>query len=290
MSKRITVRISGRGPDTDAPTVSDLIDQLADYFDLLGEVEEAIAPDGGAAIQWRVVNATKASPLSITVQAFARQYAVNVDRRAEVVVHQVTRGLHSLTRAPQRPAYFSEKALQKAERMFERITNGIDLTEIEIEGAVPDDDTGPIDLTPAVARVAAKNVREILDPVAKPYDEIGAIEGHLQSVSKDGKGRRIVYVKHRLTGDEVKCFVRGQAEAEISHCEVDDIWKGRRLSISGVIHCKGHGRIAYVDADRIRFLRNSRDLPDIGDILDPNFTNGLTSEEYLKKLRNGDHS
>jgi len=270
--------------------VNDLIDQLADYFDLLGIVEETIAPDGEPAIQWRVVNATKASPLSITVQAFARQYAVNVDHRADVVVHQVTRGLNSLTKTPQRPAYFSEKALQKAERIFERITNGIDLTEIVVEGVFPNEDLGPIDLTPAIARVAAKNVREILNPAAQPYDEIGAVEGYLQSVSKDGKGRRVVNVRHRLTGDDVKCFVRGQAESEISHCEVDDIWKGRRLSISGVIHFKCHGRIASVDADRIRFLRSSRDLPEVDDILDPNFTNGLKSEEYLKKLRNGDHS
>ena len=34
MSKKINIKISGRGPDTDAPNVDDLLSQVKDYFDL----------------------------------------------------------------------------------------------------------------------------------------------------------------------------------------------------------------------------------------------------------------
>jgi len=80
MSKTITVSITGKGPGTDAPSVGDVLDQLRDYFDLLGILEETLAEDGQSAIVWRIVDATKVNPLTFTIQAFARQYAVNVGR------------------------------------------------------------------------------------------------------------------------------------------------------------------------------------------------------------------
>ena len=42
--------------------------------------------------------------------------------------------------------------------------------------------------------------------------------------------------KHRLTGDEVKCFVIGQAEKDLAHREIEDVWRGGRISVFGTIH------------------------------------------------------
>ena len=67
MSKTITVKIAGRGPGTDAPTVGDVLDQLRDYFDLLGILEETLAEDGQSAIVWRIVDATKVNPLTFKI-------------------------------------------------------------------------------------------------------------------------------------------------------------------------------------------------------------------------------
>jgi hypothetical protein len=283
MGKRITIRITGRGPDTDAPTVVDLLDQLRDYFDLLGIIEEALAEDSQSAIQWRVVHASTASPLAFTIEAFARQYAVNVDRRANLVVSHAIRGLDHLQHVADRPPHFPERALQKAERIFERVTNGLDQTVIEAGEAVP-----PIVLTPSTARVAAKNVHSVLNPEGKAYSEIGSVEGYVQSIGEDGWGHRVMYLKHRLTGDDVKCFVSGAAEEELGQREIRDVWRHRRVSCFGTIHFKAPGRIGNVDATRVRFMRSRSELPDVDDIIDPNFTGGMRSEDYLDKLRDGE--
>ena len=285
MGKRITLRIAGRGPDTDAPTVGDLIDQLRDYFELLGAVEEALAEDSQQAIQWRVIHASTASPLTFTVEAFARQYAVNVDRRADLVVSHAIKGLDHLQGAADRPPHFPERALQKAERIFQRVTNGLDQTTIEAGEGLP-----AIVLTPSRARVAAKNVRAVLEPPGKAYKEIGSIEGYVQRVDEDGRGRRVVYLKHRLTGDQIRCFVTGQAEEEFGQREIHDVWRHRRVSCFGTIHFRGPGRVSHMDATKVRFLRSRSELPDVDDIIDPNFTGGMRSEDYLDKLRDGNLS
>ncbi len=282
MTKIITVRISGGGADTDAPSVGDLLDQLRDYFELLTLIEETLAEDGQSAIAWRVINATKVNPLTFTVQAFARQYAVNVDSRAAEVVGRSLFGLHLLEQKAERPPYFSETAVLKAEQIFERVTNGLEQTEIFT------DDIAPVLLTPNVARTAARNARSVLQPAGRPYREIGSLEGYFQGASRDGRGRRILHIKRRITGDDVKCLIVGEAEKEIAHCEIDDVWRGRRISVFGTIQYRGPGRISQMEVSKIRFLRSRMDLPDLEQIIDPDFTNGLKSEEYLERLRDGD--
>ena len=282
MSRKVKIRIRGSGGDTDAPTVDDLADQLRDYFSLLQEVEQAIADDGQGAIVWRVVHAVTASPITFTVEAFPRQFAVNVDSRATYVVERTFSGVIKLQDTAERPPFFTDSALGIAKRLFERVTNGLDRTDFEL-----DDGTSLVSLTPTIARAASQNVRAILEPVAKPYKEFGSVEGYFQNVGQDGYGRRVLWVRTHLTGDEVKCFVAGEAEKQLAHCEIGDVWKRRRLEVVGLLHFRGPGRIAHVDAHRLRFFRTRDELPSTDDILDENFTGGLATEDYLERLRDG---
>ncbi len=282
MSRRVKIRIRGSGSDTDAPTVDDLAEQLRDYFSLLTEIEHALADDGQGAIEWRVVHAATASPITFTVEAFPRQFAVNVDARASHVIDQAFNGVNYLQGSAERPPFFTDQALTIVQRVFERVTNGLDRTDFEFGDGTP-----LVSLTPTVARVAAQNVRSILQPVAKPFKEFGSVEGYFQNVGQDGHGRRVLWIKNRLTGDEVKCFVAGEAERQLAHCEIGDVWRRRRLEVVGLLHFKGPSRIQHVDAHRLRFFRSRDELPTTDEILDENFTGGLSTEVYLERLRDG---
>jgi hypothetical protein len=114
------------------------------------------------------------------------------------------------------------------------------------------------------------------------------VEGYFQSVSWDGWGRRVLQMKHRLTGDDVKCFVKGDAEKQIGVRAISDVWRRQRISVFGTVHYKAPGQLSHVEATTVRFLRSRQELPDIDDIIDPDFTGGLRSEVYLEKLRNGE--
>ncbi len=116
--KRITLRVKGSGGETDAPTVQDFIGQLHDFFGILKGVEEAIAPDGKSAIDWRIVNASVNSPIRIDAEAFPHQFGASIDPRVNVVVKSVAEGMRQIAISDYRPAFFTDCVLQRAEFFF----------------------------------------------------------------------------------------------------------------------------------------------------------------------------
>ncbi len=283
MSKKVRLSASGRATDTDAPTVTDFLAQVSDYFELLLQVEETLAEDGESAIEWRVTGAGKTSPPYLEAEAFPRQFAVNVDRRADLVINHAAAGLQNLRQTPTRPVGFNDKALAAAQRIFERVSNGLNQTRIAHDG-----DGFIIELTTSSARSSAANVREILAPRGKPYKEMGSVEGYFRRIERDGWGRSILWIRHRLTGDEVKCIVTGDAEHEVGIREIGEVWNNSRLQATGTIHYKAAGRIAQIEVTQVRFLRERNELPDVDDIADAEFTGGMKSEDYLTRLRDGE--
>jgi hypothetical protein len=282
MSDPIRFTIRAQNAETDAPTVEDLLAQIGDWNSILRGVEEAIAEDGVSEIEWRVTGASKNSPLAFELTAFPRRYGMNIQRRTKQVKEQISQGLSVLRSKPERPSYFTEPVLEKAERLFERVTNGLSLTKIEFG-----DDLPSIEITPPEAKLAARNITAVRKPKEKPYREIGSLEGALQRVERDGYGRPLLYVKLRVSGETVKCIARGSAESEVEHHEIADIWKNKRVRVFGTIYYKALGQITQVESDAVQFLRPRDELPRANDIIDENFTGGLKSEEYLERLRNG---
>jgi hypothetical protein len=285
MSDPIRLTIRAQNTETDAPTVEDLLAQIGDWNSILSGVEEAIAEDGAREIEWRVTGASKNSPLAFELTAFPRRHGMNIERRTKQVKEQIYTGLSALRSKPERPSYFTEPVLEKAERLFERVTNGLSLTKIEFG-----DDLPTIEITPPEAKLAAKNITAVRKRKEKPYREVGSLEGHLQRVERDGYGRPLLYVKLRVSGETVKCIARGSAQTEVEHHEIADIWKNKRVRVFGTIYYKALGQIMQVESDAVQFLRPREELPRASEIVDENFTGGLKSEEYLERLRNGDLS
>ena len=285
MSDPIRFTIRAKNAETDAPTVEDLLAQIGDWNSILRGVEQALAEDGASEIEWRVTGASKNSPLAFELTAFPRRHGMNIEHRTKQVKEGIFAGLSALRSRPERPSYFTEPVLEKAERLFERVTNGLSLTRIEFG-----DDLPTIEITPPEAKLAAKNITAVRKPKEKPYREIGSLEGNLQRVERDGYGRPLLYVKLRVSGETVKCIARGSAQTEVEHHEIADIWKNKRVRIFGTIYYKALGQIMQVESDAVQFLRSREELPRASEIVDENFTGGLKSEEYLERLRNGDLS
>lgn len=282
MRKTIKLSIKARG-ENDSPRVDDFLHQVGDYFEIMDGVERAIAEDGTNAIEWRIVGATTNSPIVLEAQAYPKVFAVNIDRRVELVTHQTAIGLQQLRTRRERPSYFTDKVLTRAEKFFERVTNGLETTVVDFGDELP-----KLEITPTLAREAAANARSVLTPPDKPYTELGSVEGTARSIERDGRGRLILYIHSRLTGEEVKCVVSGDAADDLGEHKIRDVWRGRRIQVYGTLHFKGLGKLQQVEAIRIRFLRDRSDLPGVEDITDPDFTGGLRSEEYLARLRDGE--
>jgi len=285
MSSPIRFRVRGRSADTDAPTVEELLSQVDDYFQILRDVEKALAEDGVTEIEWRVTDAGRNSPLALELTPFPRSHGVNIDARAQLVKEHTANGLALLQTRAERPSYFTEAALERAERLFQRVTDGLSLTEIEFGNDLP-----IVRISPSDARLAMANTLAVRKPAEKPYRELGCVEGTLQRVERDGYGRPLLYVRLRLDGETVKCVVSGEAQGEVEQHKIGEIWKSRRVRAFGMIYYKSLGRITRVDSDNIQFLRDRHELPSSDDIINEDFTGGMRSEEYLEKLRSGELS
>jgi hypothetical protein len=282
MSDPIRLTIRAQNAETDAPTVDDLLAQIGDWTSILRGVEEAIAEDGTTEIDWRVTGASKNSPLAFELTAFPRRHGMNVERRTRQVKQEIATGLSALRSKPERPSYFTELVLEKAEKLFERVTNGLSLTKIEFGDGLP-----TIEIKPPAAKLAARNITAVRKPKEKPYREIGSVEGTLQRVERDGYGRPLIYVKLRISGEIIKCIARESAQSELEHHEIADIWKNKRVRVFGTIYYKALAQIIQVESDAVQFLPPREELPSASDIVDEDFTGGLKSEDYLERLRNG---
>ncbi len=285
MPRKIKLAISGKGAQTDAPAVEDVLDHLRDYLDILKGVEEAVAEDGKRAIDWRIVNASRSSPLSFEFEAFPHDFAVNIDRRAETVLSATAAGMYALQTQSERPPYFNDKVLAKTKCFFNRLTNGIDRAVIDYGDHLP-----ALSLTSRIVVAATKNIETILAPDSKPYVENGSVEVFVLWVGIDGWGKRLLTVRSRLAGDEFNCVVSEEAAKEIQTRQIGDVWRNLRAELTGKIHYGSLGRIKKVEAQGIRFFRPSDNLPDIGDIQDESFTGGRRSEDFLERVRRGELS
>lgn len=281
MANTIKVKIQGGGADG-SPSADDLVDQLRDYLDILEAVEAAYAADGQQAIVWRLVEARRYNPFEFTLHADSRVYATDVSRRAGAVVRRFSEGMNALKSTPARPPFFTDDALKKAGETFRRVTNGLSLSEFEFDDPVPG-----LRITPSVARSAEKNVQLALKPVDKPYREFGSVEGVTRGADVDGHGRRLLFIRHRLTGEVVKCVLSGEALAKIGAHTVADIYVGMRVHVRGVIRFNRPGHILQIEATDVVYARPRHELPTVDDILDEGFTGGLRTEEYLERLRDG---
>lgn len=280
------IKITIRGTDargTDAPTVEDLLSQIQDFVTLLHGVEGALAEDGQ--IEWRVTDASRNSPLTLEMTPYSRDHAVNIDRRAGDVVRATSAGFAALSKGVERPMYFSDAIMTRAENIFERVTNGLAETVVDTsqyEGAEP------IRLTEEYARPAVRLFAERKKTKALKYRELGSVEGFISKVELDGYKRPIVWLRHRIDGQSVKCIAKGNALDRIGHYEVAEVLKDLRVQVFGIIHYKDLEKIESVEVDAVHVFPPDCDLPDFDDIVDPDFTGGTEAAEYLRNLRQDD--
>lgn len=281
MTTKVELSIAGRGA-ADAPLLSDLLEQIQDFFEMVKAVAASMAGDEIERFDWRVVGLSKNSPARVTVEAFPRAGHGDGEHVAARARDEVTLGLAQLQTSNIRPLYFDDSVIDAADRFIRRMTTG--LTETGIG-----DGDGQVVLIRTSDAIAAienlKTVREA-DPV-HPYRELGSFEGHIQNVGEDGYGRPYIIIKNRITGKDVRCILSGAALRALEQEPVAKVvWRKRRVSAVGILRYRSVGKLSQAEVERLDFVDPDEKLPQLRDIIDQEFTHGLTSEEYLEKVRN----
>jgi len=283
LASPIKITIQGKtARGVDAPTVGDLLSQVKDIVDVLHDVEEAVADGKDREIEWRITDVTKNSPLTFEVTPFSKRYAMNVDNRAQDVVAATSKGINSLTQGEGHPLYFSDPTIQKVEKVVDRIANGLAETIIDLSAYR---DAPEVKVTRASAPAALNNLRQFISPEPIRYRELGSVEGFITKVERDGHQRPIVWLRHRIDDQTVKCVLNDKGLDRIGHYEVAEVLKGLRVQVFGLISYKGLEKIKSIETHDVHVFGEDNDLPDMEDIMAPGFTDGVEAVEYLMRLR-----
>lgn len=283
LAQPIKITIKGKtSVGIDAPTVEDLLSQIQDFIAVLRGVEEAVADGEGEEIDWRITDASRNSPLTFEVTPFPKQHAMNIDNRAKEVVLAASSGINSLMRNAERPLYFSDVLISKVAKMFDRVSNGLSETRIDVSAY---DGVQEISVTEAGAPDVLKRIQKFKSPEPISYREIGSIEGFVAKIELDGFRRPILWLRHRLDNQLVKCVSNKNGLARIGHYEVAEVLKGLRVQVFGLINYKDLEKISSIDVDGLHVFPRDDELPDIADIVTPGFTGGLEATEFLRVVR-----
>lgn len=281
MAKPIRVTIKGAGEAGDnAPTVDDLLGQVRDLVELLQGVEKAVSDDHTNQIVWRVTDAERKNPISFELTPFPTNPAIFIGARAEAVERVAIEGLVALRNGETRPAFFTDEVLSRARKLHARVKNGLADTVLSF-----DDDLGGavmIDTHAALSIEKAFELAAAAGPV--PYREIGSIEGFVSRAELDGYGRAVLRFRARIDGTEIKAVATGSAFQQLESMRLSEVWHGVRVRVYGTISYKGLGVVESVVATGIEVLDRT-DLPGIDAIVDPNFTGGLSADEFLAEQR-----
>lgn len=281
MTKPVRLTIKGAGDVGDnAPTVEDLLGQVSDFVEILKGVEKALGDENGTQIVWRVTDAERKNPITFELTPTPINPALFIDDRAANIERITRAGLTALRNGETRPAYFTDDTLAKARRMYSRVRNGLADTVIE----APDDSAELVVIDSDVATNVERAFDLLKSAAPIPYREIGSVEGFVSKAELDGMGRAVLRFWARTNGAEVKAIATGDAFKQLEELRLSDVWHGVRVRVYGMISYKSLGVISGLSATGIEVLDRAK-LPGFDDIIDPNFTGGLSAEKYLAEQR-----
>ena len=281
MTKPVRLTIKGAGEvGENAPTVEDLLGQVSDFVEILKGVEKALGDDKGGQIIWRVTDAERKNPITFELTPTPVNPAIFIGDRAADIERIARAGLVALRNGDTRPAYFNDDTLAKAKRMHARVRNGLADTVIE----APDDSGDAVVIDSNVASSVERAFDLLKSAAPIPYREIGSVEGFVSKAELDGMGRAVLRFWARTNGVEIKAIATGEAFKQLEELRLSDVWHGVRVRVYGTISYKSLGVIDGISATGIEVLDRAN-LPGIDDIIDSNFTGGLSAEEYLAEQR-----
>jgi hypothetical protein len=202
---------------------------------------------------------------SLEIEVRCETKLTNIDRSDDVIDSSIG-GLRTLEETGLTPPYLSSYGLSNAKKLVKLIGNhgitGIELKNHTEEVLLTSKASANIDLITRIKR-----------------QSIGSVEGRLESISVHRGSKFIVY--HHITNKAITCNFNERLLDQVK----DGL--GRRVIASGEIQWNINGEPISVNVDRLRFLGLENELPTIEEIggIDPDFTGGLSTAEYLEKLR-----
>lgn len=215
-------------------------DELAS---LLREVENNLPQERSSSVNW-VISSIRAGSVHLTIEGIASE-DIPVSQISDVVTN-VESGIAILEERPERPPFFSDKALESAKALAGLIGQDIVTIQLRINSQ-------KVTLTQHLIA----NVDEL---IGGKYKSFGSVEGILKAIDLSNK-KPVFRIYDLLTNKSVKCFF----PPKFLQTAKDAL--GRRVSVYGLILSREDGVRVSVEVEDIEIFPNKEQLPTIEEMI-----------------------
>jgi hypothetical protein len=235
-------------------------------FDILRDLDSAISLEPEGSLDWVI---TKLSMNCLSVEILSKSKKPERDYGKQVADGYL-QGIKILKKEKITPPYFSHSSLQSLRKIARTLgTNGADVFEIS------EPEKGDF----------AEMDREIgntsFQLMGRKYKSHGAIEGTLEMISIHNRPRFNIY--HNLFLKAVSCTLPVHLREKVAQS------LGRRVIASGMVSYNFKDEPITVELEELEIIAQEHELPTIEQFVgsDPDFTGDMTTEEYIRSIRNG---
>jgi hypothetical protein len=263
MPKRLELTIEGERGRIPLETFATVIHNS---FDILSDLDSAISSEPRGTLEWFV---SEVSFGSLVVSIESKSKLPKVDYSPKVVEYFVG-GLRHIQKERTTPPYFSDYGLRKAQSLARTLRREDGARAVVIRD-VESEDTATIEPEISIDLGRLISVR---------YQEAGSVEGKLEMISIHEVPRFTVY--HAITRHSIRCKFDPRRFMDVVRNAL-----GERVIVSGIVYFNYKHEPIRVELENLAILPREEELPSPSEIggMSPDFTGELTTEEYIRSLR-----
>jgi hypothetical protein len=229
--------------DSNEVTLGQLVSASSVFAQLIREVAKQYAGTDREPVRWLVE--VRPGSVKLPVRGVPTLERLSEDEVEEIAT-AVLDGLVTLDDRPERPKFFSDRALVEAKTLANMTTEQLPITVRNGNKAAP-----------ATKRLMT-HVDEVLGP---PRDSIGTVEGKLQALNTHERPRRFT-IYDLLTDRRVDCFFSSRIELDEVLAAVE-----RRVAVTGIIKTRPSGERLSIEAHELRVFPAEEELPTPDEVL-----------------------
>lgn len=260
----LTLRVKGK---PGAISFNTFLSVMNNSFDILRDLDSAISSQPNGSLDWVV---TKMSMNSAAVEISSKAKESQKIDFGDKVASGYLSGMKTLTSEGITPPYFSYNCLKYLKAIARDLgKNGAEA--IEYGDPVKNEF---IEVNKEMKETTTKLM-------GYKYQAHGAIEGTLEMISIHRPARFNIY--HNLFLRAVRCDLPESKTKEVAHN------LGRRVIAYGLVSYNAKDEPISVKLERLEIIPREDDLPTIDQFVgsDPDFTGDMTTEEFIRSIRNG---
>jgi hypothetical protein len=229
--------------DSDEVTLAQLVSVSSVFAQLIREVAKEYAGTEKEPVRWLV----DVKPGSVRLPVRGEPAVDDLtDDEVQEIADAVLDGLATLDDRPERPPFFTDRALVEAKTLANMAT---DFLPIAVRNGMRS--------APATKRLMT-HVDEVLGP---PRDSIGTVEGKLEALNVHERPHRFA-IFDLITDRRVDCYFG-------SRIPLDEVLKGvgRRVAVTGILKTRPSGERVAIEAHELRLFPAEEELPKPDDVL-----------------------